>query len=104
MIEFLILAAAALALGAALLATTLGLPTALGAFLAGLLVGSSEVEHRALAEVTPLRDLFTSLFFVSVGMLIDPRYVGKSVLLGAFSVGTMHEPQRKRHDQETQAP
>jgi CPA2 family monovalent cation:H+ antiporter-2 len=81
--ELFILAAAALALGAALGATALGLSTALGAFLAGLVVGSSEVEHRALAEVTPLRDLFTSLFFISVGMLIDPHYVADNVLLVA---------------------
>ncbi len=72
--ELFILAVAAVAVGTAIAATALGLSTALGAFLAGLLVGRSEVEHRALAEVTPLRDLFTSLFFVSVGMLIDPRF------------------------------
>lgn len=75
--ELFILATAALALGAALGAIALGLSAALGAFLAGMLVGRSEVEHRALSEVLPLRDLFTSLFFVSVGMLIDPRAVAQ---------------------------
>ena len=79
--ELFIVATAALALGAALGATALGLSTALGAFLAGLLVGFSEVEHRALSEVTPLRDLFTSLFFVSVGTLINPLYLWEHPLL-----------------------
>lgn len=79
--ELFTLAVVALALGAALGATELGLSTALGAFLAGLLVGTSDVEHRAMAEVVPFRDVFSSLFFVSVGMLIDPSYVGKHPLL-----------------------
>ncbi len=79
--ELFILSVVALALGAALGATELGLSTALGAFLAGLLVGTSDVEHRAMAEIVPLRDLFSSLFFVSVGMLIDPSYVGHHPVL-----------------------
>lgn len=48
-----------------------GLSLALGAFLAGLVLAESEYGHQALADVLPLRDLFTSLFFVSVGMLLD---------------------------------
>ncbi len=79
--ELFILSTAALALGAALAATALGLSTALGAFLAGLVVGRSQVEHHVLALVTPLRDLFVSLFFVSVGMLVDPRYAWEHPLL-----------------------
>jgi monovalent cation:H+ antiporter-2, CPA2 family len=45
---------------------------ALGAFFAGVIVGGSGVEHRAAADVLPLRDIFGVLFFVSVGMLFDP--------------------------------
>lgn len=97
--ELFILVTATLALGAALAATALGLSVALGAFLAGLIVGRSDVEHHALAQVIPFRDLFISLFFVSVGMLIDPRYVadhpalmlgvalGIVVLKGAVATG-----------------
>jgi CPA2 family monovalent cation:H+ antiporter-2 len=48
-----------------------GLSLALGAFLAGLVLADSEYGHQALADVLPLRDLFTSLFFVSIGMLLD---------------------------------
>jgi CPA2 family monovalent cation:H+ antiporter-2 len=49
-----------------------GLSLALGAFVAGVLVSESELSHQAAAEVTPFRDLFAVLFFVSVGMLVDP--------------------------------
>ena len=45
---------------------------ALGAFVAGLVVNESEYAHQALSDVVPLRDLFGMLFFVSVGMLLDP--------------------------------
>ena len=49
-----------------------GLSLALGAFVAGLLVSESEMSHQAAAEILPFRDLFAVLFFVSVGMLLDP--------------------------------
>jgi CPA2 family monovalent cation:H+ antiporter-2 len=49
-----------------------GLSLALGAFVAGILVSESNLSHQAAAEVIPFRDLFAVLFFVSVGMLIDP--------------------------------
>ena len=48
---------------------------ALGAFLAGLVVGESDMSHQAAADALPLRDAFAVLFFVSVGMLLDPRYL-----------------------------
>ena len=50
-----------------------GLSLALGAFVAGILVSESEVAHQAAGEVVPFRDLFAVLFFVSVGMLVDPE-------------------------------
>jgi len=49
-----------------------GLSLALGAFVAGLLVSESDLSYQAAAEVIPFRDLFAVLFFVSVGMLLDP--------------------------------
>ena len=62
-----------LALGIAVGAAKLfGASMALGAFLAGMVVGQSEFSSRAGAEVLPLRDAFAVLFFVSVGMLFDP--------------------------------
>ena len=50
-----------------------GLSLALGAFVAGIVVSESDVSYQAAAEVIPFRDLFAVLFFVSVGMLVDPE-------------------------------
>lgn len=52
-----------------------GISLALGAFLAGLVVAGSEYRHQALADLIPLREVFASLFFVSIGMLLDVRNV-----------------------------
>jgi monovalent cation:H+ antiporter-2, CPA2 family len=73
--ELFIVTAAVLALGAASVSTLLGLSPALGAFLAGLLLSESEFDHRVISEVVPVRDLFATLFFVSVGMLIDIHFI-----------------------------
>jgi len=59
-------------LGTAWVATRAGVSLALGAFLAGLVVASSHYRHQVLAELIPFREILTSLFFVSVGMLFDP--------------------------------
>lgn len=58
-----------------------GVSMALGAFLAGMLVGQSKVSHQAGAEMLPLRDAFAVLFFVSIGMLFDYRVLTDSPLL-----------------------
>lgn len=73
--ELFIVTAAVLALGAASVSTLLGLSPALGAFVAGLLLSESEFDHRVISEVVPVRDLFATLFFVSVGMLIDIHFI-----------------------------
>jgi monovalent cation:H+ antiporter-2, CPA2 family len=73
--EIFLLGVILLALGVAWLTSAMGLSLALGAFLAGLIVSESEYSHRALGNVLPFRDLFTSLFFVSIGMLLDIGYV-----------------------------
>jgi monovalent cation:H+ antiporter-2, CPA2 family len=52
-----------------------GVSMALGAFLAGMVVGQSEVSHQAAADALPMRDAFAVLFFVSVGMLFSPAAV-----------------------------
>ena len=59
--------------GTAVLAAAGGLSMAAGAFLAGLILAEGEYSHQVHADVRPLRDLLASLFFVSVGMLIDAR-------------------------------
>src|ERR687884_857693 len=52
-----------------------GLSFAFGAFVTGVVLSQSEYSHQALAEVEPLRDVFAMLFFVSVGMLLDPKFL-----------------------------
>ncbi|ESY50507.1 Kef family K(+) transporter [Mesorhizobium sp. M0999] len=67
------LAVLAIALGVAFGAAKLfGVSLALGAFFAGMIMSESELSHRAAEESLPLRDAFSVLFFVSVGMLFDP--------------------------------
>lgn len=62
-------------LGTAWLASMLGLSMTVGAFLAGLAIDESEFSHQIHAEIRPLRDLLTSLFFISVGLLVQPAIV-----------------------------
>jgi CPA2 family monovalent cation:H+ antiporter-2 len=60
---------------------------ALGAFLAGMVVGRSEFSSRAASEALPMRDAFAVLFFVSVGMLFNPQYLMDSPGLIAATLG-----------------
>jgi len=62
------------AVGTALVFGYFGLSMALGAFLAGMVVSESEHVSRMIDHITPLRDVFNSLFFVSMGMLVDPQF------------------------------
>jgi CPA2 family monovalent cation:H+ antiporter-2 len=73
--ELFLLSTTAVALGVGSFSWWLGLTPALGAFVAGLVISESEYAHQALSDVMPLRDLFGMLFFVSVGMLLDPLLV-----------------------------
>jgi CPA2 family monovalent cation:H+ antiporter-2 len=86
--ELFSLAVLVLALGIAVGSATLfGVSMALGAFLAGMVVGRSEFSLRAAAEVLPMRDAFAVLFFVSVGMLFDPAYLVEAPALVAATLG-----------------
>ena len=74
--ELFSLAVLAIALGLAYVSSSVfGVSFALGAFLAGAVVGESDMSHQAAADALPLRDAFAVLFFVSVGMLLDPTYL-----------------------------
>jgi CPA2 family monovalent cation:H+ antiporter-2 len=73
--------------GTAYLAQLLGLSMAAGAFLGGLILAEGEFSHQVHADVRPLRELLSSLFFVSVGMLIDVRAMAP-VLPAVLLVGT----------------
>jgi monovalent cation:H+ antiporter-2, CPA2 family len=67
---------------------------ALGAFLAGMIVGRSEYSLRAASDALPMRDAFAVLFFVSVGMLLDPVHLieAPGVILGALAVILLGKP------------
>ncbi|MGP1674297.1 MAG: cation:proton antiporter [Candidatus Limnocylindrales bacterium] len=74
--ELFTLAVLAIALGIAYVSSVVfGVSFALGAFLAGLVVSESDMSHQAAADALPLRDAFAVLFFVSVGMLLDPIFL-----------------------------
>jgi len=73
--EAFLLGAVVLCIGTAWLTERLGLSAALGAFVAGFLLADSEYAYQALAEVVPLRELFASVFFVAIGMLVDLSFV-----------------------------
>jgi CPA2 family monovalent cation:H+ antiporter-2 len=73
--ELFLLTVLILCFGAAFGTYIFGLSMAFGAFVIGLLLRESRFAHQALAEVTPLRDVFATLFFVSLGMLLSPRFI-----------------------------
>jgi CPA2 family monovalent cation:H+ antiporter-2 len=74
--ELFTLSVLAIALGVAFGSAKLfGVSFALGAFFAGMLLNKSELSHKAANDSLPLRDAFAVLFFVSVGMLFDPRII-----------------------------
>jgi CPA2 family monovalent cation:H+ antiporter-2 len=64
-----------------------GLSLALGAFVGGLLLGNSDYAHKLAAQTLPIRDAFVALFFVTIGMLIDPRTLVSNWRLLAVLVG-----------------
>jgi monovalent cation:H+ antiporter-2, CPA2 family len=72
--ELFVLSIVLICFGTAWLTALAGLSLALGAFVAGMLISESDYGQQALADVLPLRDLFSSLFFVSVGMLLNAEF------------------------------
>jgi monovalent cation:H+ antiporter-2, CPA2 family len=96
--ELFLLGVVALCLGIALLTEQMGLSIEMGAFLAGLMIAEVEYADQTLAYVEPLRDIFATLFFASIGMLIDPIFLWEHwelilglvalVILGKFAIIT----------------
>lgn len=87
--ELFILTIIFIGLGTAWLTAMAGLSLALGAFIAGLAISESEYSHQALSDIIPFREAFMSLFFISVGMLLDPAIVVRYPLLIASLVATI---------------
>lgn len=71
--DLFVLTVSVICLGIAWIGAQAGISLALGAFLAGIVVAGTRYRHQALSELIPFREVLTSLFFISVGMLLDPR-------------------------------
>lgn len=78
--ELFLLAVLLICFSVALLVAQLGLSFSLGAFLAGLTLADTEYRNKAIDDILPFKDIFTSFFFVSIGMLLDLRFVVASPL------------------------
>jgi CPA2 family monovalent cation:H+ antiporter-2 len=79
--ELFLLCIVALCLGIALLTEQMGLSIEMGAFVAGLMISEVEYSDQTLTYVEPLRDIFASLFFAAIGMLIDPLFLWNNLEL-----------------------
>lgn len=79
--EVFILTIIMVCLGTAYLTSLVGLSLAIGAFIAGLIISESEYSHQIVAEILPLRDTFASLFFITIGMLLNLNYVAEHFAL-----------------------
>ena len=79
--ELFLLVVLVIGIGTAALTQAAGLSVALGAFLAGLTISASDYAHETLARLLPLRDVFVAMFFVTVGMLVDPFSVAANLPL-----------------------
>ena len=87
--ELFLLTVLVLCLGAAIGTQIFGLSIVFGAFLVGLVLRETRFVHQALAEITPLRDIFATLFFVSLGMLLDPFFLVGNWAWVAIIVGVI---------------
>ncbi|AVU76155.1 sodium:proton antiporter [Pseudomonas sp. Fig-3] len=88
--ELFVLLALVIVLLTAWLTHLLGLSPALGAFLAGMLLGESHYRHQIEADIRPFRDILLGLFFVSIGMLIDLQlFVEDGLLILGLTLGLM---------------
>ncbi len=87
--EILLVLVLAVCFGASLLAAKLGFSVALGAFMAGVVVAESRSSARVVHLVEPLRDMFAALFFVAIGLRIDPLLLGQYIVPALVAVGVV---------------
>lgn len=73
--EVFVIAALFICVSTALLTASFGLSLALGAFIAGIIISESEYSHQVVSDIMPFKSLFNSLFFISVGMLLNLKFV-----------------------------
>lgn len=69
-----------IAIGTAWITSNAGITLALGAFLAGLVVAGSEYRHQVLADMFPFKEVLTSIFFISIGMLLSPALIFENIV------------------------
>ena len=86
--ELFLLGILVLCLGIALITSALGLGIEMGAFVAGLMISNVEYADHALDRMLPMRDVFATLFFASIGLLIDPTFLWANlwILMGLVAV------------------
>jgi CPA2 family monovalent cation:H+ antiporter-2 len=87
--EIFILFVVLVCLGTAWLSSIFGLSLALGALIAGLVISESELSHQVVADVLPLRDCFSGIFFISIGMLLNPEILRQDWLTPVFQLVLM---------------
>jgi len=88
--ELFLFAVALICLGTAFLTAEAGLSLALGAFVAGLIISGSPYAYQAISSVMPMRDIFTSFFFISIGMRMDLHHLIRHPFLTlGLSLGIM---------------
>jgi CPA2 family monovalent cation:H+ antiporter-2 len=90
--ELFLVSVTAIGLGVGYATYLSGLSFAFGAFVAGMILSESDYSHQALSDIIPLRDVFALIFFVSIGMLIDPSFIADNlgnvlILVGLIIVG-----------------
>ncbi len=90
--EVFIISVVLLCLGTSWLTLQAGMSLALGAFIAGIVLSESEYSHQIVADILPFRDVFNSLFFISIGMLLSVSSLAADVLtvlawVGALTLG-----------------
>lgn len=84
--ELFFLVVLSICLGAAALTSAMGMSLALGAFVAGLIISESDYAHEAIAQLFPLRDAFVAVFFVSMGLLVNPWSLFSNVTILAVMI------------------
>jgi CPA2 family monovalent cation:H+ antiporter-2 len=87
--ELFLLAIVGLCIAVAFVTDHFGISLAFGAFAAGVIISESDYAHQAIAEVIPLRDIFATLFFVSLGMLIDLRFLVDNLAIVSIAAVTI---------------
>jgi CPA2 family monovalent cation:H+ antiporter-2 len=87
--EVFIIFVALLSLGTAWLTSRFGLSMALGAFIAGIVLAESEYSHQIVSDVMPFRDIFNSVFFISIGMLLSLGALAANLLTALLWFGAL---------------